>query len=69
MIEHRTAGNFLRHVFSESNADLANITVAEAEDNYDTIIQYLESLQDAIGGWVYELKKEREEKNETEQNV
>ena len=62
MIEHRLAGNFLRHIFSESAADMANITVAEAEGDYDTILQYLESIQDAIKGWIRILKKEREER-------
>lgn len=62
MINHKTAGNFLRHIFSESAADMANITVAEAEDDYDTILQYLESIQDAIRGWIRTLKQEQEEK-------
>lgn len=62
MINHRTAGNFLRHIFSESAADMANITVAEAEDDYDTILHYLGSIQDAIRKWIEELKQEREEK-------
>lgn len=62
MINHKTAGNFLRHIFSESAADMANITVAEAEDDYDTILKYLASIQRVIGDWVKELKKEREER-------
>jgi hypothetical protein len=59
MIKHRTAGNFLRHVFSESAADIANITVAEAEDDYNTILQYLGSIQRTIDMWIEELKQER----------
>ena len=62
MIKHRTAGNFLRHVFSESAADIANITVAEAEDDYNTILQYLGSIQRTIDMWIEELKQEREER-------
>ena len=62
MINHRTAGNFLRHVFSESAADIANITVAEAEDDYNTILQYLGSIQHTIDMWIEELKQEREER-------
>ena len=62
MIKHRTAGNFLRHVFSGSAADIANITVAEAEDDYNTILQYLGSIQRTIDMWIEELKQEREEK-------
>ena len=62
MIKHRTAGNFLRHIFSESAADIANIMVAEAEDDYDTILHYLEGVQDTIRKWKKELKQEREDK-------
>lgn len=62
MIKHRTAGNFLRHVFSESAADMANITVAEAEDDYNTILQYLGSIQRTIDMWIEELKQEREKR-------
>lgn len=62
MIKHRTAGNFLRHIFSESAADMANISVAEAEDDYDTILGYLTSVITICNGWVEELKQEREEK-------
>lgn len=62
MIKTKTATNFLRHVFANSVTDIANITVAEAEDDYDTILQYLVIVQRVIGDWVKELKKEREEK-------
>lgn len=62
MIKHRTAGNFLRHIFSESAADIANITVAEAEDDYNTILQYLGSIQRTIDMWIEELKQEREKR-------
>lgn len=62
MIKHRTAGNFLRHIFSESAADMANITVAEAEDDYDTILHYIASIQHALNKWIEELKQEREER-------
>ena len=62
MIKHRNAGNFLRHIFSESVADMANITVAEAEDDYDTILHSLGRIQYTIGKWIEELKQEREER-------
>ena len=62
MINHRTAGNFLRHIFSESAADIANITVAEAEDDYNTILHYLGSIQRTIDMWIEELKQEREKR-------
>jgi hypothetical protein len=61
MIKNRTPGNFLRHIFSESVQDLANITVAEAEDDYDTILRYLGSVASTIHDWIEELKKEKEQ--------
>ena len=61
MIKNRTPGNFLRHIFSESYKDLANITVAEAEDDYNTIIHYLEAMKVNIDMWIEELEKEKEQ--------
>jgi len=57
-MKHGVAPNFLRHVYSESVSDLAKITVAEAEGNYDTIIRYLENLKEHIEKWIGELKNE-----------
>ena len=57
-IEHPIVSNFLRHVYSESVPDLARITVAEAEGDYDTIIRYLENLKEHIEKWIGELKNE-----------
>ena len=62
MIKTKTATNFLRHIFANSMTDIANITVAEAEDDYNTILHYLASIQHSLAGWIEELKKEREEK-------
>ena len=59
-IEHPIAPNFLRHVYSESVPDLARITVAEAEGDFDTLIQYLEGLKDCLVKWIGELKHEKE---------
>lgn len=59
-MKHGVAPNFLRHVYSESVPDLAKITVAEAEGDYDTIIRYLENLKEHIEKWIGELKKEKE---------
>jgi hypothetical protein len=61
MIKNRTPGNFLRHIFSESVPDLANITVAESEDDYDVILGYLNTVKETIGEWINELKKEKEQ--------
>ena len=57
-MKHGVAPNFLRHVYSESVPDLAKITVAEAEGDYDTIIRYLENLKEHIEKWIGELRNE-----------
>lgn len=62
MINHSTTINFLRHIYSESVQDLATIMVAEAEDDYDTIIQYLSLLRQTIGDWIDELHTEKWER-------
>lgn len=64
MINHPVPINFLRHVYSESVSDIANIMVAEAEDDYDTIIKYLSCLREIIGNWIEELEAEKENKKE-----
>lgn len=56
MIKSSAPINFLRHIYSESIPDIANIMVAEAEDDYDTIINYLSRLQKTIGKWIKELE-------------
>ena len=60
MINHPVPINFLRHVYSESVTDIANIIVAEAEDDYDTIIEYLSNLRLTIKDWMNELQTEKE---------
>ena len=64
MINQPAITNFLRHIYSESVPDIANIMVAEAEDDYDTIIKYLFGLRLTIGDWIDELQTEKESKNE-----
>lgn len=64
MINRPAPINFLRHIYSESVPDIANIMVAEAEDDYDTIIKYLFGLRLTIGDWIDELQTEKESKNE-----
>ena len=61
-IEHSIAPNFLRHVYSKSVPDLARITVAEAEGDFDTLIQYLEGLKNFVIKWIKELETEKENK-------
>ena len=67
MIIHPAPINFLRHIYSESVTDIANIMVAEAEDDYDTIIKYLFMLRLTINDWMDELQTEKESKMEEEQ--
>lgn len=62
MINYSVPINFLRHIYSESVKDVANIMVAEAEDDYDTIIQYLFNLRLTIKDWIEELETEKENK-------
>ena len=69
MINRHALINFLRHIYSESVSDIANIMVAEAEDDYDTIIKYLFLLRLTIGDWIDELQTEKESKKEEENNV
>ena len=57
-MKHGVASNFLRHIYSESVPDLAKISVAEGEGDYDTIIGYLENLKGYIEKWIGELKNE-----------
>lgn len=64
MINHPVPINFLRHVYSESVSDIANIMVAEAEDDYDTIIKYLFMLRLTINDWMDELQTEKENRKE-----
>lgn len=59
MINHPVPINFLRHLYSESVTDIANIMVAEAEDDYNTIIKYLSNLREIIGNWIEELETEK----------
>ena len=62
MINHPVPINFLKHVYSESIPDVANILTAQAEDDYDTIINYLYSLRVEIRDWMDELQYEKEAK-------
>lgn len=52
-----TGTNFLKHVFSESVPDLANIVVAEANCDKDTLVRYLEGVREAIGKWITEIEE------------
>lgn len=62
MINQPIPINFLTHVYSGSTPDVANILIAQAEDDYDTIINYLYSLRVQIRDWMDELYYEKEAK-------
>lgn len=53
-----TAGtNFLRHIFSESVPDLANIMEAQATDDKEALIDYLTSIKNCIERWITQIKE------------
>lgn len=52
----RQAINFLLNIFSESMEDTANIIVAEAEGDKETISKYLMCVRDFIDDRLKELK-------------
>ena len=54
----KEALNFLKHIYSESVTSVANLLVAEAEGDVDTIKSYLMGVRDYID----ELLNEMEEK-------
>lgn len=61
MIQNRTPINFLLHVFSEDTTSVANIVVAEAEDDYNHIIAALSAIGNKVQEWITQLEKERDE--------
>lgn len=54
----KEAINFLKHIYSESVPDIANILVAEAEGDKETIRRYLTSVRDYVEELLNELEKE-----------
>lgn len=53
----QTAGtNFLKHIFSGSIPDIANIVEAEARNSKDILIGYLSSVRDCIDKWITEIE-------------
>ena len=50
--------NFLKHIYSESVPDIANILVAEAEGDKETIRRYYTSVRDYVEKLLNELEKE-----------
>ena len=59
MVENmETAIRFLKHVYSESVPDVANILVAEAEWDVETIKSYLTGVRDYIDKLLKEIENE-----------
>ena len=54
--------NFLKHIYSESVPDVANILVAEAEGDKETIKNYLMGVRDYIDKLINEIGSEVESK-------
>lgn len=53
-----TAGtNFLKHIFSESIPDLANIMNAEARDDKEILVGYLTTIREYIDKWINEIEE------------
>ena len=52
---NKAAVNFLRYVFKDNVSHMANIVVAEAEGDKDTIKEYLEGIRELIDKWIQEL--------------
>ena len=51
----KTAINFLKHIYSESVPDVANILVAEADGDVETIKSYLMGVRDYIDKLLSEI--------------
>ena len=55
----KPAINFLRQVYQGSVADVANIMVAEAEGDTETIIQYLNRVKEYTEKLIKEIEDEK----------
>lgn len=56
----KEAINFLKHIYSESVPDIANILVAEAEGDFGAVRKYLLSVREYVDKLIYESKKDSE---------
>lgn len=54
----KMAINFLKHVYSESVPDVANLLVAEAEGDVETIKSYLMGVRNYIDKLLNEIENE-----------
>lgn len=44
----KSAVSFLKNVYRDSGDDVANIIIAEADENYEMIVEYLTEVEDFI---------------------
>ena len=52
----KKAANFLKHVYNSSIQDVANIVTAEAENDRETIIEYLNAVKEFTEGLIEIVK-------------
>lgn len=52
-----TACNFLKHVYQDHIITLGTILTAEADKDYDTIVQILEIVKEYIDNLIKEIKQ------------
>lgn len=52
--------NFLKHIYSESVPDIANILVAEADGDVETIKSYLLGVRNYVDKLINEIESEVE---------
>ena len=53
----RTSVNFLMHIYNDSMADCATLSVAEAEDDLGTIKRYLIGIRDYADEMIKHIDK------------
>ena len=63
-----TAVKFLKHVYSESVPDVANLLVAEAEGDVEMIKDYLLNVRNYIDRLLNEIENETTEDNKIKSN-
>lgn len=57
-MREKEAIRFLKHIFAESVPDIANILVAEAEGDKDTILRYLGGVVLYLNELIHDIKED-----------
>lgn len=63
-----TAVKFLKHVYSESVPDVANLLVAEAEGDVEMVKDYLLNVRNYIDRQLNKIEDETKKNSKTENN-